>query len=349
MSEAVKPLLDTELKNTKVVFKGPLELDYETAGVDWNPDGGLALIRTEYSLISPGTELALYTGTHVGLPDPANKFAKYPFYPGYSIVGRIAAVGSEVTEFRPGDRIYTIGRHAAYNTVDTQALTVPLLKLSDSRLDEKAAFARLAAISMTSVMQTDFRIGDTVVVIGMGLIGNLAAQLYMLQGARVIAVDVVDKRLQTAHETGIEHTILSGSGVDLNERVKQITGGLLPDVVVEATGSPQLVVPALQLVRELGQVIALGSTRGHVDLNVYEYIHRKGVRYTGAHEALQNNKRFTSRLELTRYVLSMIGQGALKVNPLLTHRLAYTEAKLGYEMLLHQQDQALGVLLEWTK
>jgi threonine dehydrogenase-like Zn-dependent dehydrogenase len=142
---------------------------------------------------------------------------------------------------------------------------------------------------------------------------------------------------------------LSGSGVDLNERIRQITGGAKADIVVEATGSAQLVVPALDLVRDLGQVLALGSTRGHVELNVYEYIHRRGIRYIGAHEALQNNSRFPSRLTLTRYVLKLIGMGALKTGPLLTHRLPFTEAKLGYDMLLNQQDQALGVLLDWAE
>lgn len=337
-----------ELLQKQILFKGPFELDYETNQLDVHLDENGVLIRTEYSLISPGTELALYTGTHVGLPDPNNTFAKYPFYPGYSVVGRVVAVGANVKGFGPGDKVYTIGKHAIYNTVAFNNANLPLVKLSDDFVFEKAAFARLAAICMTSIAQSRIHVGDTAVVIGMGLIGNLAAQLFSIMGANVIAIDVVEKRLQIAKRAGIEQVILSGENVDLNEKVRDITGGAKADIVVEATGSPKLVIPALDLVKNLGQVIALGSTRGNVDINVYEYVHRKGVYFIGAHEALQNIEGFPNRSLMTRYVLKLIGLGALKVDPLLTHKMDFSQAKLGYEMLLNQQDQALGILLDWN-
>jgi 2-desacetyl-2-hydroxyethyl bacteriochlorophyllide A dehydrogenase len=337
-----------QLINTSVFFKGPYELEYETSNVDNRLGPNEVLMRTEYSLISPGTELALYTGTHVGLPDPNNKFAKYPFYPGYSVVGHVVDTGTEVQDFLPGDKVYTIGKHGVYNTIAYNNEQLPLVKLSDDFTGERAVFARLAAICMTSVINSRIRVGDIAVVMGMGLIGNLAAQLFSIMGANVIGVDVVQQRLQIAGQTGIDNVILSGEDVNVSERVLEITGGKQADIVVEATGSPQLVVPSLELVRPLGQLIALGSTRGNVDLNVYEYIHRKGVHFIGAHEGLQNIEGFTSRSALTRYILKLIGLGALKLEPLLTHKLPFSEAKQGYDMLLNQKDQALGVLLTWN-
>jgi 2-desacetyl-2-hydroxyethyl bacteriochlorophyllide A dehydrogenase len=343
----VTAALDSQVNNIKVVFKGPHDLDFESVELETNLDGNEVMIRTQYSLISPGTELALYTGSHIGIPDPNNKFAKYPFYPGYSVVGHIVSVGEHVKGYQPGDKVYTIGHHASYNIVSSNSNHVPLIKLPDDFVGERAAFARLAAICMTSVEQSRIRVGDTAIVIGMGLIGNMAAQLFSIMGANVIGVDIVEKRLKIARETGIENVVLSDEHINLNEKVQEITGGVKADIVVEATGSAKLIVPALDLVRHLGQVIALGSPRGNVDLNVYEYIHRKGVHFTGAHEALQNIDGFTSRLALTRYVIKLIGFGALRIDPLLTHKLSFTEAKQGYDMLLNQQDQALGVLLRW--
>jgi len=162
-------------------------------------------------------------------------------------------------------------------------------------------------------------------------------------------VDLVEERLRIARRVGIENVVLAGEKVDLKEKVKEITGGAEADIVVEATGSPHLVVPALDLVRKLGQVIALGSTRGLVELNVYEYIQRKGVRFIGALEGLATLEGFPSRWTLTRFVLRLIQQGALKIDPLITHKLPYDQAKRGYDMLMNRQDQALGVLLDWEK
>ena len=334
--------------NRRIVFTKPFHLEFESSHVEETLKEQQVLIRTIYSLISPGTELALYTGTHVGINDPNNHFAKYPFYPGYAVIGEIEEVGHNVENYKKGDIVYAIGHHASYNIVSVDKGVWPVIKLDDQELDEKAVFARLAAICMTSVVQSNVQIGDTAVVMGMGMIGNLAAQLLSIKGANVIAVDIVEQRLQIARETGIHKTILSGPSVNLGDKLQELTGLNYADIVIEATGSPKLVIPALELVKPLGQVIALGSTRGNVDLNVYEYIHSKGVNFTGAHERLQDYNGFPSRLTLSHYVLKLIQIGALKIDPLITHRLPKTEAKMGYEMLQNQQSEALGVLLDWS-
>lgn len=340
---------ENERVGSRVLFRGPFELDVETVPVAAGPGEDEVLIRTEYSLISPGTELALYTGTHVGIGDPANRWAKFPFYPGYSIAGRIEAVGERVRGFAPGDRVYTIGKHASYNTAVWNSRQQPLIKLADTISGEVAVFARLAAICMTSVVQSEIRFGDTAVVLGLGLIGNLAAQLYSILGANVVGVDKVERRLAIASGTAIDRVVLSRDETPLSEQIRECTGGAEPDIVVEATGSPHLIVPALELVRRLGQAVALGSTRGNVDLNVYELIHRKGIRFIGAHEGLQNASGFPDRSTLTEYALKLIGRGALKIDPLISHHLPGREAKTGYELLLNQKDQALGVLLDWSR
>src|SRR5690606_11754828 len=108
-----------------------------------------------------------------------------------------------------------------------------------------ALFARLAEISSSAIIHSRLSEGDTVAVIGMGLIGNLAAQLYALRGAHVIGIDLDAGRLSIANSTHIDFTIPSGPGVDLSAAIKEITRGVEPDIVVEATGSPSLVNAAL--------------------------------------------------------------------------------------------------------
>ncbi|WP_165452715.1 zinc-dependent alcohol dehydrogenase [Paenibacillus thalictri] len=336
-----------DLINKKVVFRAPYSFDIESVPIQRELADNDVLIRTLYSLISPGTELALYSGSHVGINDPNNTFAKFPFYAGYTSVGEIVAVGAKVDRFQIGDQVFTTGKHAKYNIVPAASSAIPLLKLPAQVKAEHAPFVKMAIICMTAVAQSKIRVGDTAVVIGMGLIGNLAAQLYSIMGATVIAADVVESRLQIAKQCGIEHVILSGPDVNLQEQVLELTGGKKADIVVEATGSPKLVVPALDLARQLGQVIALGSTRGMVDLNVYEYIQRKGVHLIGAYEALMSLEGFPSRMTLSRYIFKLIGLGALKIEPLISHILPYEQAEAGYNLLLKEQDKALGVLLDW--
>lgn len=336
------------LRNIRLCFPGPHQLTERNDDDVPAPGAGQVVARTLFSLISPGTELALYNGTHVGIDNPANTFAKYPFYPGYATVGEVVSAAPDVAGIAGGDLVYNRGAHALYNVLTVNDPNGPVLRLDAGQRPELQVFARLAAISATAVAQSRPKLGETTVVIGMGLIGNLAAQLMALAGARVIGVDLAPDRLALARACGLTELVQSGPGVDLRAELAKLIGSAQVDIVVEATGVPQLVPAALDLVRPLGQVVALGSTRGRVDLDVYELIHRKGVRLSGAHERIQALPGYPNKLAITRHVLRLIDIGALKIAPLVTHRLAYTQARQGYELLQDPTTGAMGVLLDWS-
>ncbi|SFS68992.1 zinc-binding alcohol dehydrogenase [Paenibacillus sp. BC26] len=333
----------TQVEVTKLVFPGPFALAVEEGNLDLSAVlDDQVVVKTTFSLISPGTELALYTGTHIDIDNPRNRFAKFPFYPGYAAVGEVVAAGAG-TDFAVGDRVFTVGHHASYGVFG--ASDEEIVKLSDGADPQLSLFARIAEISMTSVLQSRVREGDYVVVLGMGLVGNLAAQLYARQGAIPIGVDVVAERLELARMTNLEHVVQSGTG--MLEAIHQITGGKDPDIVVEATGVPALVNTALELCRVHGQVILLGSTRGLVTVNVYDHIHRKGVSLIGAHASVKDIDGLPSSGALYRELLQLIERGELAVEPFITHKLPSTQAKQGYELLLNNKEVALGVLLDW--
>jgi 2-desacetyl-2-hydroxyethyl bacteriochlorophyllide A dehydrogenase len=329
----------------KIVFYKPFDIHYEQVEANELEVGDNSImIRTQYSLISPGTELALYTGTHININNPKDRFAKYPFYPGYASVGEVVKTGRNVQNLAVGDRVFSVSNHATYNVVTNSADFV--FKLPDGLSDLKALFVRLAAISMTSVIQSDIRIGDRVVVLGLGLVGNLASQLFEIQGARVIGVDSIGKRVEIAKETMIHEAILSDASKDLQQEIGR-NGGGLPDIVVEATGNASLTSTALNLVRQRGQVVLLGSPRAPLEINIYEHIHRKGIRMTGAHEILQGADGLPARGALLQYVMDLITRGALRIDPLITHVLSANRAKEAYELLLNDKDRSLGVILDW--
>jgi 2-desacetyl-2-hydroxyethyl bacteriochlorophyllide A dehydrogenase len=218
---------------------------------------GEILVRTERTLISPGTELALYEGTHSALHDPEIPFAKYPHRPGYAAVGRVEECGTSVDELKPGDRILFLGRHESWALLKPRE-AIWLRAPEDLRAD-KLLFARLVQIATTA--SHCFRgQPERVVVLGAGLIGLFAAQVLQVLGVgKVVVQDVNAARLALAARCGIRCCVL-GTGVSLEPSLKEL--GAQPDAIVEATGLPILVPAALAAVRNRGDVVLLGSPRG---------------------------------------------------------------------------------------
>ncbi|NQX60745.1 zinc-dependent alcohol dehydrogenase [Paenibacillus qinlingensis] len=332
-------------QSRKIVFPGPYEVSLSQALI---PDLAPNQIRVKstFSLISPGTELALFTGTHTGIANPDNNWAKYPFEPGYATVGIVEAIGANVAEFDVGQHVFAIAPHASHNvmTIDEDQLTTVFALPAGSKT-EHAAFARLAAISATSILQANVEYGDVVAILGMGLIGQFAAQLYALHGAQVIAVDPVQQRLQIAQQVGIPSAVESIQAWSASDT--KLSSGKVVDLVVEATGIPDMVNSALELVKPLGKVVLLGSPRGTATIKTYEHIHCKGIQLTGAHENLQNVTGTHIRSRYIRHMLELIAKGKLQVEPLLTHTLPAGEAQAAYELLLNAKESTLGVLLDW--
>ncbi|GLX66968.1 zinc-dependent alcohol dehydrogenase [Paenibacillus glycanilyticus] len=334
---------------TKLVFPGPYQIEFQQETLQ-EIGSKQVTVATEYSLISPGTELALYTGTHTGLANPHNRWAKYPFSPGYAIAGTVTAIGGEVTDIQLGQKVFGIGSHACHNvfTMDTEEnrTLFPLLPDQDMAY---ATFARLAAISATSLMQAKVQHGETVIVLGMGLIGQLAAQLYAIHGARVIGVDPVPRRLEIARASGIPHTLVSDNLGLTMEKLKEVRGYTGAELVIEATGIPDMVNSALELVKPMGRVVLLGSPRGSATIKTYEHIHVKGVSLVGAHEGLQTTNGQSMRSKYIRYALDMFHTGKLCVSPLLTHVVEASQAGSCYEQLLNDKERSMGMLLDWRK
>lgn len=309
---------------------------------------GEILVKNLKTLISPGTELALYSGTHVGFKDPKNLWAKYPHYPGYISIGRVIKIGEGVVNVKEGDIILSDLNHCSYGRLQSSSPFIIKLPL-DSDLDA-LLFSRMAAIAFTAIILAEYTINDKVAVLGLGLVGNLCSQLFKLSGADVYGIEIKSSSIEKAKAVGIEHIILGGETKDVKERLLEETKGGI-DIVVEATGIPELVNQALELVKEGGQVILLGSTRGDVTIDVYTYIHRKGITVKGAHTNILDHPKIAGRIGGTRSVIfrmiDLINTGKLKVKPLITHRIPPDKAVEAYLWLKDKKDDILGVIINW--
>ncbi|ODT82230.1 MAG: hypothetical protein ABS76_08205 [Pelagibacterium sp. SCN 64-44] len=331
------------MKTLRCVIPAAGQVALETIDL---PDlaAGQVRLRTLYTLISPGTELALFNGTHIGLPNPDNLFAKYPFAAGYAAIGTVEA--SENDSFAIGDVLYFQGKHQAVQVVDP---ATQILERVPEGVDlTHAPFARLAQIANTGLAVLDGQTGGTVVVIGLGLVGNLAAQLFQRQGARVHAFDTLAPRCDWARQCGLE----SASQVtgNLVETVEAVVGGKA-NTSIEATGIGALANDCLQMVGDRGTVVLLGSPRDKVSIDTYHLIHRPGARLVGAHERMVPlfAKTGLDQRQVSRDMLAALADGSLKAGPLLSKIVAPADLAASYRDLETRKHDVLGVLLDWSR
>ena len=303
-------------------------------------------VRTEYTLVSPGTELALYEGTHAGLTDPEIAFAKYPHGPGYTAIGRVEECGAEVTGIQPGEQIFFLGRHETWSCWAPQDAL--WLQVPEGLTIEQVLLGRLVQIASTCLYC--LRSSPTrVIVIGAGLIGALAAQVLQARGVpEVVVQDVNPARLKLASSCGVRLCAL-GTGSDLGPARALLQGD--PDAIVEATGVPAMVTASLDAVRRRGDVILLGSPRGSLSIDLYKQIHRKGVALIGAHEAMLPDLARSaepSREGLLRQAFELLRTGAVTVDGLVTDVVRPEEMAATYMRISRDKNNVLGVIVNWT-
>ena len=336
-----------ELQSQAVVFVVPNEVMFTHWTVEKSRLGSEeVLLQTEASVVSPGTELAVLGG--------GEAWAPLPQVPGYGSVGRVLVVGSNVRGIRVGDRVFTHGRHAAQSYSANIIVPVPA---GLSSLD--AVFARIGQIAMTALRISEARLGDFVAVLGLGSIGNMAAQLFALSGCEVIGIDPSAGRAARAGACGVHHTLSPED--NLVERVRQITGGRMCRTVVDATGAAAVIETAPALAGSLGEVILLGSPRGahRSDLTGFlnqVHLWKNGcITIKGAHEwRLPVREDPTGRVLVSmegnvKSLLQLLAEGRLNIEPLKSHVVSPTKAAEIYAGLTSDKEHHLGVVFDWSR
>lgn len=335
----------------RLVCSAVRQVEWESFEIPETPEPHQVVIKSACSLVSAGTEIAVYSGSHIGytLPIPPPWF-KFPMHMGYALAGTVQAVGSDVTEWAVGDRVMAHAPHADWTLCDVRRTMIRHLPAGVSM--EEGALARMGGISLVGVRQGNVTLGEAVVVLGLGLIGQFAAQLCRLAGARpVIGVDLIPGRVCIATASGI-HAI-NPSEADAESVVRGMTDGFMAEVVIEATGNPEVVPVALSLAAECGRVVLLGSPRGKIEVDAYSTVHRRGISLIGAHDRLSAHPH-TFRDPWPRQrnldlVLALFADGSLKGDDLISHRIRPDDIKENYEMLMEHPKDFLGVLIEWDR
>lgn len=287
------------------------------------------LIKTSYTLVSPGTERAWI----MAFPNTPRKF---PIYLGYSNVGVVEKTGKDIKNFKEGDRVACRNKHcSSYIASEDQIYHVPAgLSL------EKAVFFNLGQISLQGVKKAKIGLGDTVVIMGQGIIGNIALQLAKLNGAMpTIVCDLNNERLKISSSSGADFCFSD----NFENKVSDVTGGEMSKVVIEATGNSKVIPLAFRLTAKHGRIILLGSPRGESTINFYPEIHLKGISIIWVHEGA----RLSDLREDINTILTFLAKGTLNVKKLISTIINYTEAPKIYSKIINEPDALLGVIFKW--
>jgi 2-desacetyl-2-hydroxyethyl bacteriochlorophyllide A dehydrogenase len=340
------------MKAKRLVFPSEFKVEVQEFDLadELKPDE--VLLENVHSLISPGTELAMFTKTHVGFANPANKYAKYPFKAGYCAAGRAIKIGAEAAAqgVKEGELFMHRGNHASHHIANIHPDPWSMFERVPAGVaPQHAMFCVLAEISLTSVLLSHIEAGQNVAVFGQGLIGNFAAQLMRTCGAKRVAVlDPVPERLKTSARCGLKLQV-NPTDAEWKKKLTDLVGSHGCHIVVEATGNPNVAIQALQASAPFGKVILLGSPRGSATIDLYNQIHSPGIQLIGAHGNHLNSVRYFNSHTPAQIVLEFIADGRLTVEPLITHTLPASQAETAYQGLLKKPAEYLGIILDLKK
>jgi predicted dehydrogenase/threonine dehydrogenase-like Zn-dependent dehydrogenase len=346
---------------------------------------GRLLVRTAASLISAGTERAL---TELGQKNLLGKARERPeligkvwekvktegiaqalegvrdkldqsHAVGYSAAGIVIECGTDIMDFRPGDRVACAGTDYASHA---EVISVPrnlCARLPDELSFAEAAFGTVGAIALQGVRLAEPTLGEAVVVIGLGLVGQLTVQLLKANGCRVYGVDVDETRIRLALESGAEAV---STPDEAREKVIAWSRGRGADacIIAAATASNDPVELAGEISRLKGRVIAVGLVGMNVPRNVYyqrELTLKVSLSYgPGRHDPDYEEHGHDYPLAYVRWTegrnieafLDLLAARRIDVQPLITHRFPIADAAQAYQLISGKaQENYLAVVLEY--
>lgn len=320
---------------------------------------GQIRLRTLYSGISAGTELTAYRGTSPYLDRlwrddlrlfvPGSPTQRYPLAMGYEEVGEVVECGAAVTRLRLGDRVWGTWGHRSTTVQDERYAAERVL--SDGSDPRLGTVSHIGAVALNLVLDADIHLGETVAVFGLGVPGQLAAQLARLNGARVIAVDAIEARRDLAARLGADEVLDPLDG-DVAVRIKDLTGGRGADVCLEISGNYSALHEAARSVAYNSRVCVGGFFQGGgTDLRLGEEFHHNRIQLvcsqiSGVSPSLQHR---WDRYRLASTAVRLAESGRLRVLDLITHTFAVEQAAEAFTLVDERPRDVLQVLLSFDR
>ncbi len=343
---------------------------------------GHVLVRTTRSLVSLGTERMLVEFGRSNLlqkaraqPDKVKQVLEkvktdglkptleavfnkleQPLPLGYCNVGRVIAVGDGVSEFTIGDRVASNGQHAEFVSVPKN-LAAPI---PENVSDEEAAFTVIGSIGLQGIRLCNPTLGETIVVVGLGLIGLLAAELLLANGCRVVGIDLDQTKVDIARRKGVD-AINPKSGTDVVQYVQSLTDGIGADgiIITASAKSDEIIAQAAHMSRKRGRIVlvgVIGLNISRADFYEKELSFQVSCsygpgRYDEDYERRGNDYplpyvRWTEKRNFSA-ILQAISTGKLEVKSLITERVPIEEYSRIYDNI--GQQGSIASILEYRE
>ena len=306
------------------------------------PEKGLVQLKTEYTLISPGTEFACLKGAN-GRP------MQFPITLGYSAVARVVKTGPEVTELAEGDRCLCY--HSAHRSWQNMPARDVVRIEEDALPSQEAVFCVVGTMGFQGVRRCRPEFGESALVMGLGLLGQFAVQTAHLCGCfPVIGLDFNADRREKALSTGAD-ACFSPDAPELAEKIRELTHGGA-DMVIEVTGNPQAVVQGLTLCAPFARVALVGCSRTPTEnIDFYNLVHRPGISIIGAHNMARpkfdRRPGVWTQPEDMLLLLRSMALGRLKAKHLITGIADPAECEGIYDRLYKRDPSVFGQLFDW--
>lgn len=323
-------------------------------------------VRALVSGISHGTELNLYRGSSAfaesvfdhDLRAFVRRDPLRPTYPatlGYETVGVVEQIGSSVRELSVGDLVHTGTPHAEEAVLDVDAAaqaSYPLVRLPIGEAPERWLFLSVGAVALVALHDAHLRLGDQVVVVGLGAIGLLLVQMVRLAGAaRVTGVDPVATRRELALKLGAHEAIDPRDAPDGAGAAIKRAAGRGADTAIETSGNTAGLHDAIAAVGLAGRVVTVGFYQGGAPaLRLGEEWHHNRVDLIssmGAWNAPHRAYPAWDRPRVMATVVDLLASGQVDVDPMPIKRFAFEEAVAAYAWLDANPNEAVKVALTY--
>lgn len=337
------------MKGRRIVIPAQREALVEEFEVPASVGDYELLLAIHYSLISPGTELGGYNAPN----------RKAPIHIGYTAVGKPALLGARLNPALADKTVYLFPAiddsthcHATHKVVKPGGLVLPI----PDAMDPKAAcFARMVNIALTPYCNADPKTTGSVLVIGLGLVGNMVGQVGRVRGFQTIGIDPNASRRRRAEEAGFDG-VINPDAEDALAAVKRLTQGRGADLTVNCTGHASAFVLAIQATATGGEISTLGGARHGAtgDLRaIFSEIHARHLTVRGGWEMLlpmvsaPASKTSSTETNL-RDAFRWLASGAIRLKPIWTHTIQPEQFKAAYDALNALDDSYLGIVVDWT-
>ena len=330
------------MKRKSIIFTKPYTAEYLEQEI---PALGVesVLVKMEYTVVSGGTERACITASD-------NTSQRFPMALGYCGVGIVEQIGENVKNVSVGDRVLVYhGTHTSHNVVLQEKVT----KVDDNSIDSlEAAFVVIATMGLGGVRKLELELGESAMVMGLGLLGMFAVQFLARSGANpLIAVDLNPARRELALKLGADYA-LDPSAEDFVEQVKKLTKGKGVNACVEVTGVSKAMSQALDCASYMGRISLLGCTRvSDCAVDYYQKVHKPGVKLIGAHNfvrpKVESYPHHWTHHDDCRAILDLISAKKVQVLPIVSRVVKPETASQIYKQLCEDKNFPMGTVFDW--